>query len=181
MLFSTPPLSITDYPADRLHQGGVRLGYRFITLHATAGSLDSSLHWLTTTSPPSNPVSVHRVISKQGHIYKLVSDEAIAWHAGYATVGALPRRNAQGAIIESFNQWSLGIELENDNTGHDPYPPLQVLACVNQVVEWIGMYGFLPIVAHSWVDRRKSDPAGFSWDAFYQTLWSRLKVVARRD
>lgn len=172
--FFTPPLHITDRPADDLHHGGTRLGYRWITLHATVGGLESSLNWLTTTSPPSNPVSVHRVISKTGRIYKLVSDEEVAWHAGFATVGALPRRNAQGVVTESFNQWSLGIEMENDNTGHDPYPLAQITACVNQVAEWYGSYGTLPIVAHSWIDRRKSDPAGFDWPLFYRLLFKRL-------
>ncbi len=179
MLFQTPPLSITDRPADALHKGGTRLGYRFITLHATVGPLESSLNWLTTSSPPSSPVSVQRVIAKSGRIYKLMSDAEIAWHAGFATVGPLPRKNAQGAVLESFNQWSLGIELENDNSGHDIYPLVQVTACAMQCAEWIGQLGYLAIVAHSWIDRRKTDPAGFPWADFYQALDTQI-VRARR-
>lgn len=174
MLFATPPLSIIDHPADSIHCCGMtRRGYRWIVLHATGGT--NSLDWLSTTSPNSNPVSVHRLIAKDGTIYKIVPDDAVAYHAGPAKVGPLP------STTENMNNYSLGIELENLNNGRDPYPELQLAACVSQVVEWIGMYGFLPIVAHSWIDMRKRDPAGFNWDAFYFRLWSRLKVLARRD
>lgn len=173
MLFSTPPLSIIDHPADSVHCCGMtRLGYRWIVLHATAGT--NSLNWLSTTSPDNNPVSIHRLIAKDGTIYKIVSDEHVAYHAGPAVVGRLPTTS------QNINNWSLGIELENLNDGHDPYPDRQLDACVLQVAEWIGMYGFIPIVAHTWIQSNKRDPAGFDWPEFYRRLWARLKVLAQR-
>jgi len=175
--FLTTPLTITDHPADAQHKGGQRRGYRFIVLHATGGT--NSVNWLSTTSPLSNPVSIHRLIDKTGKIYKIVSDEEIAWHAGPARVGPLPARNAQGVLIESLNNWSLGIELENDNSGHDPYPLVQVVAAAMQTAEWFSLYGYLAIVAHSWVDTRKTDPKNFPWDEFYKALDSQI-VRARR-
>lgn len=172
MLFSTSPLTITDHPADSIHCcGQTRLGYRFIVLHSTGGT--NSLDWLSTASPPSNPVSCHRLIDKSGKIYKLVSDEKTAYTQGPAEIGPLPSQT------QNANNWSLSIEMENLNNGVDPYPPAQLDAVVQQVVEWIGRYGFIPIVAHAWIQANKSDPAGFPWDDFYARLWQRLKTIAR--
>lgn len=173
VLFPTSPLPIIDHPADSIHCCGVtRLGYRWIVIHATAGT--NSLDWLSTTSPASNPVSIHRLIAKDGTIYKIVPDDKTAYHAGYAQVGPLP---GQG---QTMNNWSLGIELENLNNGTDPYPAAQLDRAADQVVEWIGAYGMIPVVAHSWIDIRKTDPRGFDWSGFYQRIWQRLKVIARR-
>src|SRR5690349_9431690 len=95
--FQTPPLQITDHPADAAHAGGLaRLGYRFIAIHATGGV--DSLNWLSTTSAP--PVSIHRLISKDGRIYKIVPDGTAAYHAGPAHVGPLPSAEA------NVNNWS---------------------------------------------------------------------------
>ena len=169
-LFPTALLNIVDHPADASHAGALaRLGYRFIVIHATGGT--NSLNWLSTTSAP--PVSIHRLISKQGQIYKIVPDEVAAYHAGPARVGPLPSAEA------NINNWSFGIELENLNDGRDPYPAPQLDSAADQVVEWIGVYGFLPIVAHAWIDSRKSDPAGFDWPDFYRRIWARLRAIAR--
>ncbi len=167
-LFTTPPLVITDHPADSAHAGALpRLGYRFIVIHATGGT--NSLNWLSTTSSP--PVSIHRLISKQGQIYKIVPDGVAAYHAGPARVGPLPSADA------NVNNWSLGIELENLNDGHDPYPAAQLDSAAAQVVEWWGAYGFLPVLAHAWIDSRKHDPAGLDWPDFYRRIWARLRVL----
>jgi N-acetyl-anhydromuramyl-L-alanine amidase AmpD len=173
MLFTTAPLVITDHPADSVHCcGQTRLGYRWIVLHATGGV--DSLNWLSTTSPDNNPVSCHRLISKTGKIYKIVSDEKTAYTQGPAEIGPLPSQ------MQNANNWSLSIELENLNNGTDPYPPAQITACVNQVAEWIGAYGFIPIAAHAWIQANKTDPAGFDWPDFYVRLWAKLRSIARQ-
>ena len=141
------------------------MGYRFIVLHSTGGT--DSRAWLTRTSVP--PVSIHRLIRKSGSLYKIVPDHEVAWHCGPAQVGPIPHHPY------SLNNYSLGIELENLNTGRDPYPVAQVEVCAMQVLEWWGLYGALPIVAHGWVQRGKSDPAGFSWDFFYDRLFTYLR------
>jgi N-acetyl-anhydromuramyl-L-alanine amidase AmpD len=172
MFFTTPPLTIIDHPADAQHCGGqTRLGYRYIVIHATGGT--NSLDWLSTTSPPSNPVSIHRLIAKDGTIYKIVADTVTAYHAGPAEIGPLP------GVGQNVNNWSLGIELENRNDGRDPYPSAQLDAAAAQVVEWIGVYGFLSIVGHGWIDVRKHDPAGLNWPDFYARIWAKLKAVAK--
>ncbi len=160
-LFQTPPLAIVDLPADDAHHGGRRLAPRFIILHATGGT--DSRAWLTTTSPRSNPVSIHRLIMKDGTTYKMVPDDEQAWHAGHGVIGPI-RPNDAG--LPNLNMCSLGIELENLNNGRDPYPEVQIAAAVAQCVEWIGVYGNLPILSHADVDTRKSDPKGLDMDAF---------------
>ncbi len=166
MLFPTDPLNIVDAPADAQHKGGARhmSGVRFIIIHHTGGT--NSLKWLTTDSPPSNPVSVHRLISRTGTLYKLVSDDEEAWHAGRGYVGPLVGA-AKGQT--NLNRCSLGIELENLGNGQE-YPPEQIAMAVAQCVEWIGAYGPLMILGHSEVDGRKHDPRGLSMD------WFRLRV-----
>lgn len=165
--FVTPPLHIKDVPADDGHKGGARLGYRVIVIHATGGT--NSTAWLSTTSNP--PVSIHRLIKKDGSIIKIVQDSEVAWHAGPATVGRLP------AGSETINNWSLGIELENLNDGRDTYPAAQIESCALQVREWWGAYGALAITSHAGIQSNKHDPAGFPWPEFYRRLFALLKDV----
>jgi N-acetyl-anhydromuramyl-L-alanine amidase AmpD len=173
MLFTTPPLVITDHPADSVHCcGQTRLGYRYIVLHSTGGT--NSLNWLSTTSPDNNPVSCHRLINKAGKNYKIVGDEKTAYTQGPSHIGPLPSQT------QNANNWSLSIEFENLNDGHDPYPIAQLDMGAAQVVEWWGAHGLLAIVAHAWIDANKSDPAGFPWDDFYARIWQKLRTVARQ-
>jgi len=168
--FATAPLPIVDVPANGSHKGGVRLGYRWIVLHATGGT--DSTAWLSTTSNP--PVSVQRLIKKDGTNQKIMQDNEVAWTQGPAQIGRLPRRHQYGAVIEDANQWALAIELENLNNGIDPYPIPQIGMTVDQCLEWWGQFGALPIVGHSWVQSNKTDPAGFPWHTFYALLFERL-------
>lgn len=170
MIFITPPLQITDHPADANHKGGTRAGYRFIFIHATAGT--DSLDWLSTTSPQGKRVSCHRLIDKKGTNYKIVPDHEVAWTQGPAVIGPTPA-NGQDA-----NELGLSIEFENLNDGRDPYPAAQLDMGAAQVVEWWGLYGFIPILAHTWAQADKSDPLGFPWEDFYRRIWVRLRAIA---
>lgn len=155
-IFATPALTVKTVHADAKHFGGQRLPPKYIVIHATGGT--NSLGWLTTDSPLTNPVSVHRLIAKDGTITKIVNDDETAWHAGFGIVGSLGPSK-----VPNVNTLSLGIELENLNNGKDDYPAAQVLACAAQIVEWWGVYGFLPVLSHAAIDPRKNDPLGFSW------------------
>jgi N-acetyl-anhydromuramyl-L-alanine amidase AmpD len=74
----------------------------------------------------------------------------------------------------SVNWVSLGIELENLNTGNDPYPSGQVLAAARAVYRWWGAYGYMPTVSHAQIaPSRKTDPAGFPW-GLYQIYLDQL-------
>ncbi len=69
--FKLEPLNIVDKRADSEHYGVYDvLSPKYIVIHATGGV--DSVAWLTTRSTP--PVSSHRLISRNGTIYKLVPD-----------------------------------------------------------------------------------------------------------
>lgn len=176
-IFTTPALPIVDLPAASTHYTKGRAGFipRFIVIHHTGG-VDSRA-WLTHTSP--NRVSAHRLIDKPGTIYKLVNDEDVSNAAGFAIVGPLdPDTSDPAGVDPNFNYASLNIELENAGTGSDPYPLAQMTAAAKQVVEWIGKFGYLAIVGHSWVDARKNDPRGFDWPLLYHLIdAARVRLV----
>jgi N-acetyl-anhydromuramyl-L-alanine amidase AmpD len=176
-LFDTPPLPIIDRPAASTHFTPGRAGHqpRFVVMHHSGGV--DSLAWLRSTSNP--PVSTHRLIRKSGEIIKIVADEDTAFTAGFGVVGPVdPDANDPPGVARNFNQVSLHIELENLGNGKDPYPLPQVTAAAKQVVEWVGKYGYLAIVGHSWVDKDKNDPRGFDWDQFYSLIdAARVRLV----
>lgn len=168
----------TTYRADGHHCGSKRdvSKLQYIILHATGGT--DSRAWLSTTSPLSAPVSVHRLITKNGDVYGIVNDDVTAYHAGFAMVGPIgPDRNAQGQQKVNMNTVSLGIELENLNTGKDPYPTAQLQSLVNTLINWWSAYGYLPMLTHKQTDTRKVDPAGFPWTDFYKMLYTTLRTV----
>lgn len=128
-----------------------------IVLHATVGSARSALNWLCK---PSSKVSTHYLIDKTGRIYQLVDEADQAWHAGKSRWPGVP------IVDNSVNACSIGIELENNNSGSDPYPPKQLAALV-WLTEDIRTRHPIPlpdIVRHLDVcipQGRKTDPAGF--------------------
>ena len=72
-----------------------------IIIHYTAGrSAASSVDWLTREEVKA---SAHIVIGREGEIYQLIPFDTIAWHAGESSYAG--RTN--------FNQFSIGIELDN--------------------------------------------------------------------
>lgn len=167
-LFSTPPLAIIDYPADEYHMSTNRLDYEVIWIHATAytgpvGSGDSR-EWLSKTSNP--PVSVHR-LGRYGKLYKIVPDHKVAWTQGFTCFDSV-----HGHDIDP-NRVSLSYEIENNNIG-EPYSDIDLGLCADQCVEWIGAYGWLPILYHMNCDYRKSDPYGFPREKFWGMLRDRL-------
>lgn len=134
-----------------------------IVLHATVGSAASALAWLTN---PAARVSAHYLIEKSGHTYQLVADEYAAWHAG--------RANWYGQT--AINECSLGIELVNDNSGHDGYPPEQIDALLELTQAKVAQYQIAPNMVTRHLDvaiprGRKTDPAGFPWPEFIARLF----------
>lgn len=169
MLFKTPPLDIIDCAADMHHHGGERKDApQFIVLHHTGGW--PALNWLTTSA--GSNVSSHRYIEPNKPIYKLVSDNNVAYTQGYADVG--PWSDSKSL---NFNQVCLSIEgCFNPDIEKDWYiDVVWKMAC--QTVSWWGEYGFLPVVYHWQIDDRKDDPVRFPrrrFDGFVAalTLWA---------
>ncbi|MCF7805306.1 MAG: N-acetylmuramoyl-L-alanine amidase [Candidatus Marinimicrobia bacterium] len=72
-----------------------------VVIHYTAGgSLEGAVR---TLCDPERSASAHVVVGREGEIVQLVPFNTIAWHAG--------KSSHQGR--ESFNQFSVGIEIDN--------------------------------------------------------------------
>jgi N-acetylmuramoyl-L-alanine amidase len=134
-----------------------------LVIHATVGSYESSLSWLCS---PVSKASTHYLIRKDGYIAQLVADHRAAWHAG---------RSAWHGQID-LNECSIGVELENANTGRDPYPPAQLAAAHWLCQSLIATYNIerADVVRHLDIAiprGRKSDPAGLPWPDFADSLY----------
>jgi N-acetylmuramoyl-L-alanine amidase len=137
-----------------------------LVLHATVGSYASSLAWLCN---PASKVSTHYLIRKDGHIAQLVADNLAAWHAGVSAWFDLD----SGEIMRQ----SIGIELENRNTGVDKYPEAQMAALLELSRALVAQYKIVPDMVTRHLDvaipkGRKTDPAGFPWLAFKAALYA---------
>lgn len=175
-LFLTPPLDIIDVAADSQHSGGPRrMPPQMIVLHHTGAW--PALRWLTTDRKSN--VSAHRYIEPHKPIYKLVPDERVAYTQGYADVG--PWSDAGGL---AFNPVCLSIEGCFDPTIERTWNVDVVWKMACQCCEWWGLYGFIPILYHWQVDKRKDDPAHFPravFDAWlgqlvYRAIGNQLKT-----
>ncbi len=145
-----------------------------IVLHSTVGSYAASLAWLCN---PSSRVSTHYLLRKDGYIAQLVPDDRAAWHAGVSKWFDL----SSAAIRDG----SIGIELENDNNGIDPYPQAQLDALTTLSRALVQKYAIVPDMVTRHLDiaipkGRKSDPAGFPWLPFKTALYAPAEPSAYR-
>ena len=128
-----------------------------LVIHYTGmQSLDQALQRLMSSN---SQVSAHYLISRKGEIFKLVSEEKRAWHAGVSYW--------RGET--DINSYSIGIELENPGHefGYSKFPKSQMSVLTELCVEIINKYSISPenIVGHSDIaPRRKKDPGElFDW------------------
>jgi N-acetylmuramoyl-L-alanine amidase len=122
-----------------------------VVLHATAGSLSGTLAWFAN---PNAGVSAHYVVAKNGDVYQMVEEKRRARHAGASSF--------QGR--EDFNDFSVGIEIVNQNDGQDPYPAEQFEAMVELVAYLVDKYDIQRewIVTHAEISTvGKTDPRNF--------------------
>lgn len=142
---------------------------RMVVIHATAGRAPADLNWLRRGGDERRPVSVHYYIAKNGRIVQLVREEDIAWHAGRSVW------TVDGKVVENCNAVSIGIELENLNTGRDPYPEAQYAAALALTRDLVRRYD-VPrgqLVRHLDIaPGRKTDPAGFPWERFVHEVYA---------
>lgn len=139
---------------------------RCLVIHATAGSFHSSLSWLLNAS---SKVSAHYLISKAGRVVRLVDESRAAWHAGTSQWFDMDSADLQ--------RESIGIELENSNSGIDSYPSPQMAALLELSRDIIARYHIIPdmVVRHSDIAiprGRKSDPAGFPWTEYKKAIYA---------
>jgi N-acetylmuramoyl-L-alanine amidase len=136
-------------------RGGARPG--LVVLHHTA--MRTAEAALARLCDPAAEVSSHYLIAENGRMWRLVAEEARAWHAGAGCW--------QGA--GDVNSRSIGIELANAGPldGFPPFPEAQM-----QALEWLldavmARWGIAPagVIAHSdMAPGRKADPGPkFDW------------------
>lgn len=139
------------YPADGRHHTPGRIHtIDTVVIHATAGV--DSLEWLSTSR--SSTVSAHVLVSRSGEVWRIVSDDSTAHHAGFG----LLRLKTLAQV--NLNARSLGMELENLNDGREGYPPAQLEAAAGVLAGWFARHGYLFVCRHSDCDTRKTDPRG---------------------
>ena len=143
---------------------------RMIVLHSTAARGPGDFKYLQRGGEPGRRVSIHYYIDKAGTISQMVDDKDIAWQAGASTWKVDGKQ-----VGPSCNPVSIGIELENLNTGRDPYPPAQYSATL-ELVRYLASKYNVPrsqLVRHLDIaPKRKTDPAGFPWERFVAEVYS---------
>lgn len=174
-----PPVTSLAMSREHLTRGRTRGPISALVLHATGGRHPHDLAWLRQGGSAAAPVSCHYYISKAGATSQLVADHDTAWHAGVSMWRGLEvyQRTADGRRVPSLNPVSLGIELENANTGRDPYPELQVRAAVALSRHLVHAHRIprAHLVRHLDIaPGRKTDPAGFPWERFVVDVYEGL-------
>ena len=131
-----------------------------IVLHyTTEESSEKSLHTLKTANS-KGPVGVHYLVGRDGRLFQLVKDGKRAWHAGGGRWGT----------ITDVNSASIGIEL--DNSGHDPFPDVQVdklIVLLNDLTQRLAIPRRQVIGHEDMAPGRKIDPGPlFPWKRLYE-------------
>lgn len=111
---------------------------------------------------PRSQVSAHYIIGKAGEILQCVPDTRRAWHAG----------PSKYAGREKVNDFSIGIELVNAQTGRDPFTDAQYQSLIALTSDLVTRHG-IPlerITGHRHVTNYpsiKRDPAdNFDWKRY---------------
>jgi N-acetylmuramoyl-L-alanine amidase len=122
-----------------------------VVMHATASKdAQQDLNWLCS---PASKASCHDLIDRDATCYRLVDSEKRAWHAGVSSFKGQ----------SNVNDFSIGIELANDNEG-EPYPDGQLDVAAALVAKYVKRYGFSidRVTTHKAIAipvGRKDDPA----------------------
>ena len=109
---------------------------------------------------PRAEVSAHFIIGKRGEVVQCVPETWRAWHAGESYL--------EGA--DHLNDESVGIELVNAQTGHDPFPDAQMDSLerllshlmVKHGVTWTHVLGHRQVTLKPDVKRDPAD--NFPWN-----------------
>jgi len=130
---------------------------KLIVIHYTG--MQSERESLLRLTNKKTKVSSHFLITNTGKIYRLVSDNLIAWHAGKSCWGSL----------KNLNKYSIGIELVNKGHkfGYTNFKQKQILSLKKVCKKLIKKYKIKKknIVGHSDIaPTRKIDPGEkFPW------------------
>ncbi|MGE3623790.1 MAG: N-acetylmuramoyl-L-alanine amidase [Bdellovibrionales bacterium] len=131
---------------------------QFVILHYTG--MPSGDDALERLRDPASKVSAHYLIEEDGRLFKLVEENARAWHAGLSAWRG----------IADINSASVGIELVNPGHQHGyrafPAPQISTLkGLLHGILKRHGMNPATALLAHADVaPERKEDPGElFPW------------------
>ena len=143
------------FPSDNHGKRRGSLQPSMIIIHYTGmQSVQAALERLCS---PEFEVSSHYLISAQGEIFQLVSEDRRAWHAGLSYWRGW----------QDINSRSIGIEL--DNVGDQPFPFPQMRSLISLCKDIQCRWSIWPVnvLGHSDVSvTRKVDPGSkFDWES----------------
>lgn len=146
---------------------------KFIVLHYTGVPFNAALDKLCD---PLSKVSCHYLIKEDGKIIKLVDEENQALHAGQSS----------WKDYSGLDEYSIGIEL--DNLGNNPFPEVQMHACIDLCYKLMQKYNIAKenIIGHSDISpSRKLDPGiFFEWKMLAKYgigKWHNIEVKNIKD
>ncbi len=143
------------FPSDNHGKRRGGLQPSMIIIHYTG--MQSVQAALERLSSPEFEVSSHYLISAQGEIFQLVSEDRRAWHAG----------SSYWRGWKDINSRSIGIEL--DNVGDQPFPFPQMRSLISLCKDIQCRWPIWPVnvLGHSDVAvTRKVDPGSkFDWES----------------
>lgn len=150
---------------DRRPNGAASIGG--ILLHHTgssneAGDQEWLSHWHT------DPVSIHKLIKRDGTIVQIVPDADRAWHAGVSTWRGR----------SDCNSWMVGYEICNRGDGVEPFTDAQYETVAQSVAYQCALYRIPDSCVARHLDvcvppGRKDDPRGFDM----ARMWRRVTEI----
>lgn len=100
-------MEIIQYPSPNYYD---RSGYTpdLIVVHCTKGNWPSDRDWLCN---PVSSASSHYIISPNGEVSQLVSDEKAAWHAGRIDHPTAKLKKNNLGVFVNPNRYTIGVEV----------------------------------------------------------------------
>lgn len=150
-------MRVIDHPSPNFDERSGRRPVDIVVLHYTG--MPTAEAALQRLCDPEAKVSAHYLIDEDGGIYRLVSEDKRAWHAGVSFWRG----------IRDVNARSIGIELVNPGHefGYREFPVAQIDALLELLRDIATRYEVMPgnYVGHSDIaPQRKEDPGElFPW------------------
>ena len=154
---------------------GKRIGFRYpdmIILHYTG--MENAQAALERLCSPGLDVSSHYLITAQGKVFQMVSEDRRAWHAGVS--------HWRGH--QDINSRSIGIELDND--GDKPFTFPQMMSLISLCKDIQSRWSMRPVnvLGHSDIAiTRKVDPGKkFDWEGLARAgiaFWPEISSADR--
>jgi N-acetylmuramoyl-L-alanine amidase len=158
----TLPITSVDSPNQDDRPAGIAIDTLVVHDTETPGGIRKATTIANYFCNPKSEVSAHYIIGKAGEIVQCVPDEKRAWHAGPSKF--------EGR--EKVNDFSIGVELVNTESGTDPFTDAQYASLIALTAELVQRHN-IPlshITGHRNITNYpslKRDPANnFDWERY---------------